>query len=181
MVALLVRACFMKSMERRTFLVLGLSLAAVLPARAADLAPPAGDVVLRVTGNLGVTNAEGAAQFDLPMLRALDRRTIRTSTIWTQGVQEFAGVSLTRLVTELGLTGSTLRATAINDYTVDIPMSDAVENGPIIAYELNGAPMSVRDKGPLWIIYPYDLDADYRTEVIYTRSIWQLDRLEALD
>jgi hypothetical protein len=39
--------------------------------------------------------------------------------------------------------------------------------------------MSVRDKGPLWVIYPYDSD-DYRSEVIYSRSIWQLDRLEVV-
>jgi len=37
--------------------------------------------------------------------------------------------------------------------------------------------MSVREKGPLWVIYPYDSDAKFRTEVIYSRSIWQLDRL----
>jgi hypothetical protein len=41
--------------------------------------------------------------------------------------------------------------------------------------------MSLRDKGPLWIIYPYDSKSDFRTEVVYSRSIWQRDRLEALD
>jgi len=35
----------------------------------------------------------------------------------------------------------------------------------------------LREKGPLWVIYPYDSDAKFRTEVIYSRSIWQLDRL----
>ena len=38
----------------------------------------------------------------------------------------------------------------------------------------------MRDKGPLWIIYPYDQNTDYQTEVIYSRSIWQLDRIEVL-
>ena len=74
----------------------------------------------------------------------------------------------------------TLRATAINDYTVEIPVSDAVEGGPIIAYSVDGKPMSVRDKGPLWVIYPYDSGAQYRSEVIYSRSIWQLDRIEVV-
>jgi hypothetical protein len=45
---------------------------------------------------------------------------------------------------------------------------------------MDGNAMSVRDKGPLWVIYPYDSDAAYRTEVIYSRSIWQLDRLEVV-
>jgi hypothetical protein len=56
-------------------------------------------------------------------------------------------------------------------------MSDAVEGGPIVAYLMNGEEMSIRDKGPLWVIYPYDSDADFRSEVVFTRSIWQLDRL----
>ena len=39
--------------------------------------------------------------------------------------------------------------------------------------------MSRRDKGPLWVIYPYHDNIDYRSETIYSRSIWQLDRIEA--
>ena len=74
-----------------------------------------------------------------------------------------------------------MKATAINDYAVEIPVSDAVVGGPIVAYFLNGEPMSVRDKGPLWIVYPFDADPHYQTEVIYSRSIWQLDRIELIE
>jgi hypothetical protein len=38
--------------------------------------------------------------------------------------------------------------------------------------------MSVRDKGPLWLVYPYDSAAKYQSEVVFSRSIWQLNRLE---
>jgi hypothetical protein len=69
--------------------------------------------------------------------------------------------------------------TAINDYMIEVPVSDAVEGGPIIAFEMDGKPMSVRDKGPLWLIYPFDSNPDYQTEVFYSRSIWQLNRIEA--
>ena len=47
----------------------------------------------------------------------------------------------------------------------------------LLAFERNGKPMSVREKGPLWIVYPYDSDAKFQSEVYYSRSIWQLDRL----
>ena len=49
------------------------------------------------------------------------------------------------------------------------------DGGPIIAYERNGKEMSVRSKGPLWIVYPYDSNPSYKTEAIYSRSIWQLE------
>ncbi|MGB1266126.1 MAG: oxidoreductase, partial [Nereida ignava] len=50
-------------------------------------------------------------------------------------------------------------------------------DGPIIAYKQNGSEMSRRRKGPLWIVYPYDDKKSYQTETVYSRSIWQLDRL----
>mgnify|MGYP005987666061 CR=1 FL=1 len=152
-----------------------------VPVWADDLGAAQGEVLLTVSGAIEVTNADGVAQFDLAMLEALGNTVIDTSTIWTDGTQSFQGVPLNALIDHLGIKGENLRAAAINDYAVEIPTSDAVAGGPIIAYRLNGDLMSVRDKGPLWIVYPYDLDQEYRSEVIYSRSIWQLDRIEALD
>lgn len=152
-----------------------------LPVFAQDLAEPKGNVILTVSGNVAVQNVDMTAQFDLEMLENMEVEQIETSTIWTEGTQTFEGVALSTLVETLGLTGSTLSASAINDYTVEIPMEDAVEGGAMIAYRLNGKEMSVRDKGPLWIVYPFDSDDKFRTEVIYSRSIWQLDRIVASD
>jgi len=116
--------------------------------------------------------------FDVTRLRALGVTRMRTGTIWTDGVNDFTGSRLKDIVDYLGLTGGTIKALALNDYSVDIPVSDAVEDGPILAYEMDNAPISVRDKGPLWIVYPFDAKPEYRSEVIYTRAIWQLERFE---
>ncbi|WGW02399.1 molybdopterin-dependent oxidoreductase [Tropicibacter oceani] len=150
---------------------------AALPAAADGLAAPTGPVLLTVTGEIGVTNAEGVAALDAEMLRAIGESEIVTDTIWTAGTVTFTGVRLSALLRHLEASGTLIGATAINDYRVDIPVSDATEDGPIIAYAMDGAPMSRRDKGPLWVIYPYAASSDYRTEVIYSRSIWQLDRM----
>lgn len=151
-------------------------LALVGPVCAEDSTAPGGDVILTVTG----VNAT-PVQFDRAALVALGLVSIETTTIWSEGVQTFEGVPLMSLTQALGVESGTLFATAINDYTVEIPVTDAVEGGPIIALKLNGEDMSIRDKGPLWVVYPYDSSADYRTEVIYSRSIWQLDRIEVVD
>lgn len=158
-----------------------LPLGNALPLWAETLAAPQGDVILTVSGPISATNIDGTAQFDLEMLEALDDTTFKTSTIWTDGINSFTGVSLDVLAERLGIEGETLRATAINDYGIEIPLDDAVNGGPIIAYRVNGDIMSVREKGPLWIVYPYDSNADYRTEVVYARSIWQLDRIEVAE
>ncbi|MCH2093805.1 MAG: oxidoreductase [Rhodobacteraceae bacterium] len=144
---------------------------------AEELASPTGRILLTVSGQITETNADGVAQFDLDMLRDLGVEEVQTTTIWTDGPQVFVGVSLDVLMDRVGASGSSIDASAINDYTVQIPLSDAVDGGPIVAFQRNGNVMSRREKGPLWLIYPFDSSADYRTEVIYSRSIWQLDRM----
>ncbi|MBL4666572.1 MAG: molybdopterin-dependent oxidoreductase, partial [Sneathiella sp.] len=74
----------------------------------------------------------------------------------------------------LKATGNTLKATAINDYSVDIPVEDIQKHDVIIAYKMNGKFMSIRDKGPLWVIYPWSDTPSLRSELYHSRSIWQL-------
>lgn len=93
----------------------------------------------------------------------------------------FTGVPVALLLEELGSSGNTLRASAINDYTIEIPVESLEDTYPILAYEMNGSPMHRRDKGPLWVIYPFDSDEKYRTSQVFSRSIWQLDRIEVID
>ena len=167
-------------MLRSVICSIALATFAASPLWAGTLAVPEGEVILTVSGALESTNVEGTAQFDFKMLEAMSDEAFETTTIWTEGEQTFHGVPLSVLIEQLGIEGETLLATAINDYVVEIPVTDAVEGGPMVAYRLNGESMSIRDKGPLWIVYPYDENEDYRTEVIYSRSIWQLDRIEAV-
>lgn len=169
-------------MLRATLYALTLGASCLASSALAELAAPTEEVVLTVTGTIAETNGgEGVAFLDRAMLGAMPRTIINTSTIWTEGTHSFEGVSLHTLIATLGIKASSLRATAINDYAVEIPLEDAVEGGAIIAYKIDGKEMSIREKGPLWVIYPYDDTADYRKEVIYSRSIWQLDRVQALN
>lgn len=147
----------------------------------AELAPPKERVVLTVTGAISQTNGDGIAQFDMEMLKALPVTEFSTATIWTKGTLTFTGVSLKTLMDHVGAEGSALRGYAINDYSVEIPADDATADSAIIAYAVDGNAMSVRDKGPLWVVYPYDSSSSFRTEVVYSRSIWQLNRIEVLE
>lgn len=142
------------------------------PALAAD-----NDVILTITGFRPLDGQSIVVGYNLAELQAMPKTSFTTTTMWTDGPQTFDGVSLKDVFDANGITKGTVSATAINNYMIEIPVSDAVEGGPIIAYALNGALMSVRDKGPLWIVYPYDQNPDYQTEVVFSRSIWQLDRI----
>lgn len=156
----------------------GLLLLSAGVSGAAELAVPSGKTILTVTGAISETNAEGAAQFDLAMLDALPGQQTTTTTPWYDGAQSFSGPLGSALLEAVGAEGDTLVVTAINDYVTEIPRSD-FETWPVIfATRHNGEAMSVRDKGPVFVIYPFDSDKTLNSEVFYGRSAWQVKSIE---
>ena len=141
---------------------------------------PAGPVILTVSGLNEADFPGGQVHFDIDILRAMGEVEIETSSIWTDGTHVYTGVLLKDLVETLKIGAGLLRLRALNDYAVEFPAHEAGDDGPILAYWSDGKPMPVRDKGPVWLIYPYDSKAEYRTDTAYSRSIWQLDRIEVL-
>ncbi|MBT3140445.1 molybdopterin-dependent oxidoreductase [Falsiruegeria litorea] len=137
----------------------------------------ASETILTVSGLPVASGSEATVEFELEELRRIGEITFSTTTPWTEGEQTFTGVPLATFVSSLDLKAGVLKATAVNDYAVEIPVSEALFDGPIIAYLKNDERMSIREKGPLWLVYPYDSDAKFRTEIVYSRSIWQLDRI----
>ncbi|OGA97972.1 MAG: hypothetical protein A3E25_22035 [Burkholderiales bacterium RIFCSPHIGHO2_12_FULL_69_20] len=152
------------------------ALLASLPAWALD--PPKGKVLLSITGQLTRANAAGRADFDRAMLDALPQHSFTTSTPWYKAPHKFSGPLLRDVLAAAGAQGSTLRAVALNDYKVQIPADDAQRYKVLMATRLDDKPMTLRERGPLFIIYPYDDSADLRSERYYSRSAWQLRRLE---
>ncbi len=150
-------------------------------AAAQDFAAPKGEVILTLAGAIGTTNAADALALDRTLLETLPQHEFATSTIWTEGVSTFRGVLLQDLLAVIGARGKTLTLTALNDYQITMPAAEAGPEGPLVAYLMDGAVMPVRDKGPVWLVYPYDSKAEYRTEQAYARSIWQLEHIEVGD
>jgi hypothetical protein len=146
------------------------------PAWALD--KPRGPVVLTVTGRVRQPNAGLDAQFDMAMLERLQQHSFSTRTPWYPGPRKFTGPLLREVLEVCGAEGSNLRAFALNDYRVDLPVDDAKRYDVIVARLLDDKPMAVRDKGPLFIIYPFDAHAELRSTIYYSRSAWQLKTLE---
>ena len=143
-----------------------------------SLPAPTGDVVLEITGKIANTTKDGAADFDMAMLAALPQRTTITTSPWYDGKQTFAGPLGWALLNQIGATGTTLKVTALNDYVSEIPVGDFKDYKVILATSLNGEPMSVRDKGPIFIIYPFDEEPSLNNETYYGRSAWQVKSIE---
>ena len=70
-----------------------------------------------------------------------------------------------------------ITANAANDYRISLAPDTVDHKFPILATRKNGVPFSLRDSGPIWLVYPYDSSEQYRTDLIYAQSVWQLVRL----
>lgn len=147
-----------------------------LPALALDA--PSGKVVLTITGELAHANDNGAASFDLALLQSLPQHSFSTKTPWSPRPHKFTGVLLGDLLLAVGAKPGTTKAAALNDYRVDLPANEMIKQGAMLAYLLDDKPMTVREKGPLLIIYPFDDKPELRTAVHYSRAIWQLRSLD---
>lgn len=167
------------SPTRRALLVapLAASFALAVPGLAQSPPPARGRPILDLAGRI---EAPGGTplRLDLAQLDALPQGGFTSRTPWFDGARRFTGVSGAGLVATIGARGTEVVATALNDYAVTIPMADFTGAGLILATRLDGETMSVREKGPVWVVYPFDAEARLRSEVFYSRSIWQLRRLE---
>lgn len=158
-------------------LLLTVLLAAGPAAVAGELAPPSGKVLLVVSGNVGNPNVEDEAHFDRDMLEGLGQTEVRTSTPWTDGQPIFKGVLIRDILAAAAASGETVRATALNDYSVEIPTADFARYDVIAALRKDDVYLKVRNKGPLWIIYPRDEFANLQDSNEDYKWIWQLKTL----
>ena len=157
--------------SRRQAFFLALTLLVATTVWAADEPRPA--VVLTISG----AGVKGVAKFDMAMLAALPQHSFTTKTPWYPSARKFTGPLLRDVLAAAGARGHVVEAIAINDYKVDIPVEDAQRHNLILARLLDDKPMLLRDKGPLFIIYPFDSNSQLRNSVYYSRSAWQLKAL----
>jgi hypothetical protein len=133
-------------------------------------------LTLRALNDSGTS--ELIREFDRQTLEALPQQKISTKTPWTDGISEFSGPLLRDVLANSTSKGTLLRCTALNDYSIEIPSEDAALFDVILAMNKDGKTMSTREKGPLWIIYPWSANTALWKETYFSRSIWQLREIE---
>ncbi|MDK9356578.1 MULTISPECIES: molybdopterin-dependent oxidoreductase [Lelliottia] len=158
-------------------IVMLLSFALSTQAWAGELSRPAGKILLTLSGHIENTNEDGKAVFDLASLEKLGMVSFQTTSPWYDGRTTFTGIPLQKLMDYVGAKGSVVKVTALNDYTTEIPLSDFKKYNVILALKVNGEYMRIRDKGPLFVVYPYDSIPELNNQIYYSRSAWQVSRM----
>ena len=148
---------------------------------AGDAIPaPEGKKILTVSGRISGANMGDAAVFDVATLEKVGVVRFTTETAWSDNPITFDGVLLASLLDVIGAEAgaSSLKITALNDYAIEVPIEDAREWPTILALKADGKYMSVRDKGPLWLVYPRHINAEFGTDKYNARWIWQIATIE---
>lgn len=143
---------------------------------------PQGPILLTVSGAIQPTaSGQFVRHFDRAQLEALEQASITTRTPWTEESHLYQGVLGRGLIEAVGAQqASILRITALNDFSADIPIADLLTYPLILAMQKDGRRLRVRDRGPLFVIYPFDAYPQLKTEVYYNRSVWQVRHIEFL-
>lgn len=110
---------------------------------------------------LTVTDGKQTLQLGTAQLAQLRQDAIETKTAWTQGETTFAGPAFTDVLNKAGFNGDTVTAESADGHAVAIPRTKLTSDGAILALTMNGAPLPP-DRGPFWIIFPYDRSADLK-------------------
>lgn len=128
--------------------------------------------ILTVSGKVSANG--GTVDFDRDALVSMGMVSFETKTPWYDSRTKFEGVPLDKLMEKVGANGDHVTVIALNDYSSEIPIADFSKYHPILALKRDGEYMAVDDKGPLFIVYPFDSDPTLQTQVFYGRSVWQV-------
>lgn len=131
--------------------------------------------------DLVISNNTDRLNYSQQDLLALGTTTLETTTPWTDGRLQFAGASLAAVLDDAGVEAEQLLARALNGYSVVISVPAAIAAGAFIAVQIDGQPMRVRNKGPFWIVFPWDEQPDLLNREVRSWSVWQLQQLAPVE
>lgn len=159
-------------MLSRRQVLLALSVLPLVTAR--PLRAAAAETLLRVSGAISETASGGAIEYDAAGLSALPQTNFHTTTPWNSTPVEYRGVAARDLLQAVGARGEHLQLIALNDYVVEAKTSNIVAADGLFATHQDGVPMPISDKGPVFLLFPFDARPELKHQSYYSRSVWQL-------
>jgi hypothetical protein len=142
-------------------------LALAIPVRAKPLA-------LRIKGKI----RGGDVSLDQEQLAAIGKEQIETRTPWTEGIVRFSGVPFKTLAASLGFEGDEVVLRALNDYSVRTTVATLVQKEALVAFEISGHVIPIRQKGPYWVVFPWSQRDDLDEPSTHSLSVWQLQSVD---
>ena len=156
----------MKKQLRIVLASLSLTALSVLNATAADL--------FKISGKNLEGSAVSVTVTDETLLQQ-GMTEIKTKLV-SQGdtVSTVRGLEIRPLLKSLDLQGNNLYVEALDGYALDVPRADIEKYKVLLAVEVDGKRLTVREKGPAWVVYPVSDHKELDAPVFEARSVWQI-------
>lgn len=173
----------MSGKSLRTFGLIAISLWLSAGVANATMHIPKGcrrNVFLTVSGKIGKTtnSANNAYEMSEHEFLALPASTVSTSTSWTPK-SDFVGPLLSKVLGNVDAKGSKLRLVALDNFSVEVDAAHLEKYGTILAVSMNGVRLTIRDFGPIFVMFPRDsFKEDLDTPTAASYLVWQLCGIE---
>lgn len=103
--------------------------------------------------------------------------SFETETPWFPQKSVFKGILFKEVLKKANISeNSQLQIVAWDNFTSQVPAKDAFEFNTILTTHINGQRITLRDKGPFFLMYPLT-NPSLRTGVYYNRSVWQIKEI----
>jgi hypothetical protein len=144
-----------------------------------DIPAPTEDVVVTVTGKIDHPNVDDSIQMDIPTIESVGLVDYKMTDPFENVDVTFRGPLMSELLDLWGVPADAtiLHMVALNDYSVDVPISDLREYPVIFAIMQNSAYMPIETRGPAMLVYPYD-DFEFDRALYDNYWIWQIKSIE---
>lgn len=113
-------------------------------------------------------------EFGIRDLEVFPLVSVGTETPWTNGILHFKGPLLRDILRDAGAIGNIIQVGGLDGRSAIIPREDIETYDVIVACQINGEYFGLRDRGPLWIIYPWSENSEIQTATFYERGIYHL-------
>jgi hypothetical protein len=147
---------------------------------AGDAIPvPQDEVIVTVMGKIGNPNVDDSIQMDMETIESVGLVEYLVTDPFDTGDLTFQGPLMRDLLDLWGVPddATILHMVALNDYAVDVPISDLREFPVIFAVKQDGEYMPISTRGPAMLVYPYN-DFDFDHAVYDNYWIWQIKSIE---
>lgn len=123
-------------------------------------------------------NSSGALLTEEHIL-ALPQQQFTTLHKWSPVAQTFSGPLLEDVLNIYCKDVTSIELSALNNYSLTLDFKLTKQYQPIVAHSINGNRLSIRDKGPLWVMIDHERH-NIKKKNLEGMMIWQLSDIMIL-
>lgn len=141
---------------------------------------PMGEVILTVTGKIGIKNDGDALRLDMATLEKFGVVEYAITDPWLREKVTYQGVLMSEVlkILQVSADAEIVHFTALDNYDVDITIREINQWPILLATRANGKYMSVSENGPTRIIFPFDQFSEIDKRIYQDLMIWNLASME---